>query len=127
MPQRRAAQLRRDPGAAIRGQHQPVPHVTQKPPNPMPLQHPGDTTLPTAELAELLIYAFRYSLGRRTYVVSDMCRSLRCHWAALPCAWQEIIHREIREAIDREGAGDACDVADWRGLLELPVAPQITK
>ena len=87
----------------------------------MPIQHPGTTTLPTAALADLLISSFRYALGRRTYITSTVSGHLRTYWACLPLAWQELVQREIQEAIASGCAGDACDIQSWQTVLALPV------
>jgi hypothetical protein len=90
----------------------------------MPKHEITDTTLPTADLADMLICAFRYALGRRTYVTSTMSEHLRTYWACLPRAWQELVQREIREAIDSGCAGDNCDIQSWQTLLVLPIKTQ---
>lgn len=65
-------------------------------------------------LSEILIYTFRYCLGRRTYAVNDCVEYLHSYW-------QELIHKEINEAIDRNDAGADFDVRNWRKVLELPI------
>lgn len=87
----------------------------------MPTQLPGTTTLPTADLADLLICAFRYALGRRTYITSTMSELLHKQWGALPTPWQQLVQREIMEALESGCAGDACDEQSWRTVLALPV------
>lgn len=87
----------------------------------MKLTETPTTTLPTADLADMLVYAFRYTLGRRTYSTSTMSQHLKTYWDALPLAWQQLVHREINEAIESDCAGDECDIANWRILLALPL------
>lgn len=72
-------------------------------------------------LSEILIYTFRYCLGRRTYAVNDCVEYLHSYWDVLPTNWQELIHKEINEAIDRNDAGADFDVRNWHKVLELPI------
>lgn len=69
----------------------------------------------------IVLYAFRYCLGRRTYAVSDCVRFLQQHWHTLRPRTQHLIHGEIREAIARNEAGDVIDVAMWHDVLRLPL------
>jgi hypothetical protein len=86
---------------------------------PSPSMSQPTTTLPTEDLADMLIYAFRYTLGRRTYSTSTMSEHLRTYWEALPLPWQQLVQREIREAIESKCAGDECDIQTWRTVLAL--------
>jgi hypothetical protein len=70
-----------------------------------------------------VLYATRYCVGRRTYAVSDCVAYLRTHWAALSLTTQYTIQRDVAEAIERDCAGDLCDIAAWRTVLALP-APE---
>jgi len=89
----------------------------------MPKRPITDTTLPAADLADLLLCSFRYALGRRTYITSAMSEYLRTYWHCLPRYWQELVQREIREAIEGGCAGDACDEQSWRTVLAKPSPP----
>ncbi len=64
--------------------------------------------------------AFRYALGRMTYIVSSIVDFLEQNWDNLPAPSQALIHKEIQEAIDQGHAGHDCDVAQWRRLLAHP-------
>lgn len=66
----------------------------------------------------LLICAFRYCLGRCSYVVSDMADHLLNVWDTIIPAYQELIKREIKDAIDRGMAGMDMDVETWQNLLD---------
>jgi hypothetical protein len=79
------------------------------------------TVIVTSDLADMLVYAFRYALGRRTYSTSTMSEHLRTYWGSLPLPWQQLVQREIMEAIESNCAGDACDIASWRAVLALPL------
>jgi hypothetical protein len=69
--------------------------------------------------AGMLLCAFRYALGRRTYVVSEVTDWLKIHWDAM-APWHKQIHDDITHAIEHGIAGDDCDVKSWREILELP-------
>ncbi len=67
----------------------------------------------------MIISAFRYSLGRRTYVVSECVDWLTENWQWVNESTKKIILREIKEAIDSNLCGDPCDCSDWREILTL--------
>ena len=67
----------------------------------------------------VLIAAFRYALGRMSYMPSVVAWVIRGCWNDLPEHDRKLIKREIAEAIDRGHAGMACDVNTWRGVLEM--------
>ena len=69
----------------------------------------------------MLLCAFRYSLGRMTYITSECVGWLQTHWDCLPTGWQVQIHDDIRSAIGRDMAGHACDVEGWKKVLLLPI------
>lgn len=71
---------------------------------------------------DLLIYAFRYALGRRSYAVADVANVLRRAWPELSHADKHLYKLEIREAITRDCAGDDQDIKTWQALLELDEA-----
>ena len=67
----------------------------------------------------LLFCAFRYALGRRTYVPSVIERIIIDNWKDMPSVTREKFKREIREALDSHRAGDIYDEAGWARILEL--------
>lgn len=71
------------------------------------------------ELRMLLFSALRYAIGRRTYIVSDTCDTIRKHASCLSAQDR----RQFIEEIETEGRlgclGDECDQADWRELVAL--------
>ena len=69
----------------------------------------------------MMIAAFRYGLGRMTYIVGVIVGEIIFNWADLNPSDQELIQREIREAILREQAGWDCDIAEWNKILSLPL------
>ena len=62
---------------------------------------------------ELLVYAFRYALGRRTYSVADVAQALREHHTALTPQTRRQIADEIRDAIRAGRAGSITDADEW--------------
>jgi hypothetical protein len=77
-----------------------------------------DFAVGRASLSILLVCSFRYALGRRTYVVTDVANLLRVHADALTRAEFQQIADDIDHAIAHKLAGDDCDVREWRALRE---------
>lgn len=69
----------------------------------------------------VLICAFRYALGRSTYVSSEISHIIIGVWDDLSISYRELIQREIRDAIERDMAGMDCDVAEWEKVLRLHI------
>ena len=68
----------------------------------------------------LLICAFRYALGRQSYVVGAICKILIMNWDNFPKERRQFFKNEIREAIDANKAGDKhIDVPSWKEILRL--------
>ncbi len=63
--------------------------------------------------------AHRYCLGRRTYIVSECVNWLISNWKRLEDHTKKLILEETQEAIDRDYAGESCDVREWNKILEL--------
>lgn len=74
------------------------------------------TTLSNGELDDLLFYSFRYALGRRTYVVSDVAQKLIHYSYALRDDTIECIKKEIKLALEKGQAG--MDEEEWKKVLE---------
>ena len=79
----------------------------------------GSTTIQNARLAHLLLCAFRYSLWRRTYIVSQCCDWLREYWPIMPEPWKRQICEDIEIALRTKSAGMAIDEKNWKKLLEF--------
>lgn len=75
--------------------------------------------IPPVYQREVLIYAFRYALGRSTYAVWTMCRVIESAWPQLSAGDRKLIKREIRNAIMDKMAGMDMDAAEWSQLLDL--------
>lgn len=77
--------------------------------------------------AEMLFWAFRYCLGRRTYAVSDFCDYATAHITQFRTKELNLMVREITEYEQRDAEddtefkwlGDECDRVDWLKLREV--------
>lgn len=77
--------------------------------------------------AEMLFWAFRYCLGRRTYAVSDFCDYATAHITQFRTKELNLMVREITEYETRDAEedseikrlGDECDRVDWLKLREV--------
>lgn len=66
----------------------------------------------------VLISAFRYSLGRKTYVSEETSKAIGMNLANLCSDEKDLIVREIEEAIEKNQAGMDCDVEHWKELRD---------
>ena len=73
------------------------------------------------DIRELMIYAFRYTLGRSTYAPHTVIKILHDNWNFLTKSDKELYQREIREAIDHDMAGMSVDKNAWKTLLKKPI------
>ena len=64
------------------------------------------------ELDQLLFLSFRYALGRRTYVVSDVARYIMKNKEQFAVSTIQRICSEI-DQMGKEKLGDPCDVSVW--------------
>ena len=78
-----------------------------------------ELTLTQLETKLLFWMAFRYALGRSTYIVNDMIRLIKINWGNMRGDEQAKFKQEINQAIDRGHAGMEIDVIEWRKILEL--------
>lgn len=67
----------------------------------------------------ILFIAFRYALGRMTYVVGEVVESLITNWSNLTYEHQYLIQEEIKKSIQDKNAGMKMDVEQWSKILEL--------
>lgn len=67
----------------------------------------------------ILLYAFRYALGRMTYSVGDVSRALIEHRDKIKPDWRRQIVQDIDNAVNNEGAGMACDIDKWREVQRV--------
>ncbi len=69
----------------------------------------------------LMVCAFRYALGRRTYVVGTIANIIKANWDTMHCSRRAFYKKEIKEAVDKGWAGsELIDVPEWKSILELP-------
>lgn len=67
----------------------------------------------------MLMWSFRYALGRRTGAVDDVVNHLKMYWNGLEEQTREQIKDEIKTAINQNNAGSMCDVDSWKEILDL--------
>ena len=67
----------------------------------------------------IIMWAFRYSLGRRTGAVDSVIKCLFNNWSKLSDHTRNQIKDEIKTAIERDEAGANCDVNNWKTVLEF--------
>jgi len=77
--------------------------------------------IPAEHLDDVIVYAFRYALGRVTHAPDTMAQVLKAVWHDLPIETRLRIRQEIADAITDGRAGHDCDVASWREVLALPL------
>jgi len=77
----------------------------------------------------MVIAAFRYCLGRQSYIVSTCQGWLKRTWPRLDSTTRGIIVRDTVTALLREEAGGECDTAGWKAFAEWAweTLPQETK
>ena len=80
----------------------------------------GTLLIPYADQREILLYAFRYALGRMTYSTYTMQHAITEAWPMLNDGAKALIKREIREYEAENMLGMECDRQGWLKLLELP-------
>jgi hypothetical protein len=67
----------------------------------------------------IIICAFRYALGRRTYVVSVIANRLIQLYPKYPLDQQRRTAKEIKEAIEKGNAGHEMAVEQWKKVMCL--------
>jgi hypothetical protein len=69
----------------------------------------------------VFVSAFRYCLGRQTYVVGSVAKIIRDNWSGLSKDRRAFYKKEIREAVEMGFAGSpVIDVPEWKSILDLP-------
>lgn len=68
----------------------------------------------------LLFCAFRYALGRQTYVVGTIADIIKANWDHMPQSRRDMFRKEIEEAIEKGYAGSVnIDVPEWLSILHM--------
>ena len=75
--------------------------------------------IPEKYQRDILIYAFRYTLGRATFAPHTIVEILRLRWDMISEADQRLYQREIIDAIRHDMAGMDCDKKAWLSILDL--------
>lgn len=78
--------------------------------------------IPIENQRDILIDAFRHTLGRKTYAPHTVIGVIFNSWNQISAHDRKLIQREIKEAIERGRAGMEFDAKAWATLLELPSA-----
>ena len=65
----------------------------------------------------ILIFAFRYALGRMSMAPLTVIEELKKHWGKIPPTAQKQIKTDITSAIEGGRAGMDCDVKTWSDFL----------
>ena len=68
---------------------------------------------------DVLIYAFRYALGRSSYSTSTIADLIIANWGVLSEGDKSLYKREIQEAIDESRYGMDMDKVNWERILTL--------
>ena len=71
----------------------------------------------------ILVFAFRYALGRKTTAPGIVADVLIERWNDLKPHTQIQVQREIGSAMAMGEAGDSLDLDTWQKVLALPVKP----
>ena len=71
----------------------------------------------------ILVFAFRYALGRKTTAPGIVADVLINRWNDLKPHTQIQVQREIGSAMAMGEAGSSCDLDTWQKVLALPVKP----
>lgn len=68
-------------------------------------------------LNTLIICSFRYALGRKTYIVSDICDLIMKYYSDLQPHIVDRICKEINQALETNNYGMEMDKDIWKELL----------
>lgn len=66
----------------------------------------------------VLFSAFRYALGRRTYVVAETAKAIKMNVTRIQPKLRTKMIEEIEEAIRDGYAGMQMDIDEWHGVVE---------
>lgn len=64
---------------------------------------------------DILIYAFRYCLGRKTYAVSDCVSNILANWNELTPRAKDLFYSEIKKC---DNLGMDMDEIEWMKIIE---------
>lgn len=69
----------------------------------------------------MTVAAFRYCLGRASYIVSHCVEYLCKHWDQIPGNTKRLIHNEIQRAFEIKTYGMEMDKKQWQKILDLKI------
>ena len=69
-------------------------------------------------LNTLTLAAFRYALGRSTYIVEEVVEDIIANIDNIPDTYLKRMYEEIDEAISNNNAGMKMDIVLWKKLQE---------
>lgn len=69
------------------------------------------------EQREILIYAFRYALGRSSYSVSTVSKIILDNWDIISESDKKLFNREILEAQETNNIGMEMDARSWMKIV----------
>lgn len=78
-----------------------------------------EITITNNEFQDLIIHSERYAIGRRTYVVSNVCTTIKKYLPQLSNNTLSVLIRDIKHETSRNNLGDDCDVQQWGDLLTI--------
>ena len=67
----------------------------------------------------ILICAFRYALGRQSYIVGCVVDDIISNWQKLSDHTKKLIRSEIKDAIQQKSIGMEMDLKEWERILQL--------
>ncbi len=71
------------------------------------------------DIETLIFCAFRYSLGRKTYIVGHICDIIARHKDDISAETKSKMVQEINVAISMGQAGMGMDTDEWKKLAEV--------
>lgn len=92
-----------------------------------------DFKLDTDDLNDLIICAFRYALGRRTYIVHTITEIIKTNLSVLESRTIEVMLRDIERQHEYENRGiekafgDDCDRERWLEVEVLLTAEKLDR
>lgn len=67
----------------------------------------------------ITLCAFRYGLGRKTYIVSQLIDWILHKWEEIPDDVRGLMVLEVNRALEKDAAGDECDRQMWKMFLDF--------
>jgi len=84
------------------------------------------TVIMSKKEEDILFFAFRYALGRRTAAVDILVTEIKNRWQEFRPHTQEQMQDEIRRYPEMYGSlGDQCDIDSWQEVLDLKISKEL--